>query len=62
MVKRRTSAVQKRTLDFSNALLYNQYRSKSDTKSDLPSVKNDYERNKHPKLWTVGDAYFLLSK
>ena len=41
-VKRRTSAVQKRTLDFSNALLYNQYRSKSDTKSDLPSVKNDY--------------------
>ena len=35
-------AAQKRTLDFSNALLYNQYRSKSDTKSDLPSVKNDY--------------------
>ena len=34
-----TQATIKRTLDFSNALVYNQSRSESDTKSDLPSVK-----------------------
>ena len=33
----------KRTLDFSNVPVYNQDRSESDAKSDLPSVKLNYK-------------------